>query len=165
MAKHEAKKVAKKKVAKKKVAKKKVAKKKVAKKKVAKKKEFKQSKGTQAKMRRLREQLDLIDTLESQLSKCKNKRDELKNELLPILQANGLESMGNGNLTLYIEKQDTYTIVDGNWHDCEKYVKKHDAFDLLHRRISVTACRERFGMKPPKFLKYKQITKLQHKRK
>ena len=121
---------------------------------------FKPSAGTQAKMRRLREAVDEIGILEKRLATVKGKRDTLTSDLHHVMRANGLTTMAGNGLTLYTTELDVYSVTDGAWGKVEAYVSKNKAFDLYQRRISVTACKERFGNKPPKFLQHKIIPKL-----
>lgn len=141
------------------------AKKKAGKKKAVMKKEFKPSSSTQAKMRTLRAELDKVEKLEREIAKAKTKIKDLKSQLYKVLVANGLESMSSARINLRISKNDTFHIVNGQWAQFENYVHKHKAYDLYHRRISATACKERFGTKPPKFLQYKEVPVLNHTRK
>ena len=102
---------------------------------------FKPSAGTQAKMRKLREAYDALDILAKQVNKLEEKARMLEEELAHVI-----------------------SIRSGQWREFEKYVKKNDCFDLYQRRLSSTACIERFGDKLPKFLEHHSIPVLKHRR-
>ncbi len=84
------------------------------------------------------QRLDLqkeVDALETQ-------ERALKTELISLLEDSGVQSIGGKLATVALTAKTVPVVQD--WDAVYAYVKKHNAFDLLHRRITVDAVKARW---------------------
>jgi len=67
----------------------------------------------------------------------------LKGEIFERMQAEGLSSAGGKLLRVTLETEYEPTVTD--YDKFYKFIKKHDAFELLQRRVSAAAVKERWA--------------------
>jgi hypothetical protein len=101
---------------------------------------------------------------EKQAEAIKEQEDELSKTIIAKMREGGMKAMG-ANLGL-IKLQETEEPVAENWPELWKFIKDTDSWDLLHKRVTVTAVRDRWeeGVAVPgvgKITKYKlSVSKL-----
>jgi len=94
---------------------------------------------------------ELIDTLyrkraerleaQSKVEAMEAEEKAIREQVIMMLQEQGLEGGKGGVATAGITRRVVGQAT--NWDEIYQYVKENDAFDLLHRRISDTAYRDR----------------------
>lgn len=94
---------------------------------------------------RLIELQDRIKDTETTALAIRREYDALENYLLDTLPKTQLEGAAGKSGTIKIKRSVVPNVVD--WDKVYAYIKKNDAWELLHRRISVTACKERWDNK------------------
>ena len=67
--------------------------------------------------------------------------DRLELEVLNSMSDAGVESVRTGRATVSIKRSTVPTVED--WNALDAFILKHKSLDLLQRRISITAWRER----------------------
>lgn len=82
-----------------------------------------------------------IATRERELRENKKALDEIEGKILAEMLKAGTEAQ-RCDAGMYSIKRDTVPKVD-DWPKTYDYIREHDAFELLQRRLSVTAWRER----------------------
>lgn len=90
------------------------------------------------------------EKLERALKILKSKREGVEEKLLAALRTTSLGELDGVKCSagrVWIGKQEYPDIPD--WDKVYAYVKKHNAFELLHRRISITAVKERINAGKP----------------
>lgn len=81
------------------------------------------------------------DTITTSLRDVEARIDAMQTEVLNSLIDAGVESVRTGNATVTV-KRTTVPVVE-DWPAFDAYVLKHKALDLLQRRVTVSAWRER----------------------
>lgn len=94
---------------------------------------------------RLIELQDRIKDTETTALAIRREYDALENYLLDTLPKTQLEGAAGKSGTIKIKRSVVPNVVD--WDKVYAYIKKNDAWELLHRRISITACKERWDNK------------------
>lgn len=93
-------------------------------------------------------------TLAKQVTDKKTEEAKLKNHLIDALKEAALEGARGETASLGL----TYTTVPRaeNWDDIWEFVEANDAHDLMEKRLSATACRERWneGLEIPGITKF-----------
>jgi len=85
-----------------------------------------------------------VETLAANLAEWKAYVTALENLILATMQGAGLQSAGDTLLAVHIGRKVVYNCHGTRWPDLYDYIKANDAFDILHRRLSLTAIRARF---------------------
>lgn len=80
--------------------------------------------------------------LEKEVDKMNEKEEELKRILEAELSKLGLQAAKGTLAGVSISFKETPTVFD--WDKVYKYILEHDAFEILHKRLSTTAVLERF---------------------
>lgn len=75
------------------------------------------------------------------VEEMKEKEDRLKLEILDVLKEGGLEGAKGKVATAAVTRTTVANVTD--WDEVYKYIKKTGEFDLLQKRMSDTAFRER----------------------
>jgi hypothetical protein len=70
----------------------------------------------------------------------KEKQQRIESELLRFLQENSAESVKAEQATVYRQEEMTPTASD--WHALYSWIREHDAFDALERRIKKAFVKE-----------------------
>lgn len=81
--------------------------------------------------------------LARQTEAAEKEERQLKGEILERMQTEGLSSAGGKLLRVTLETEYEPTVTD--YDKFYKFIKKHDAFELLQRRVSATAVKERWA--------------------
>ena len=104
----------------------------------------------------MKEQVKMLASLkkrkeaaELKANKLKAEYEELKTELLGLMNQDKLESLKSNGLSLSVSKQEVVKVED--WDAFYKYVHRYKAYDLLQKRVGVTAALDRLtdGKKLP----------------
>ena len=82
---------------------------------------------------------------EEEIKKLQEEMSTLEGELMLEMDAQGIDKSAGKRAQVSIQESVKPNVQD--WDQFYKFVKKHDAFYLLERRPSVTACREMFETK------------------
>lgn len=101
----------------------------------------------------LKELMNLIDVcsstqlerqeLDRKSKQLKKQEDAFKADILQAMQELALTNLnGFSGRTARIESE--FVPVATNWEEVYRFIKEHDAFDLLHKRLTVTAVRLRW---------------------
>ena len=104
------------------------------------------------------------DKLGEKLETCKAEIELVKSSLLSTMQQENLNSIKGKSGRAWVHAISYPKVED--WNKVYAYVTKHQAFDILHRRVSLTAYQERIdsGHAVPG-IKLETGTKLEYKRK
>lgn len=94
---------------------------------------------------RLLELQDRVKDTETTARAIQREYDALENYLLDTLPKPQLDGAAGKLGTIKIKRSVVPNVVD--WDKVYAYIKKNDAWELLHRRISITACKERWDNK------------------
>ena len=81
------------------------------------------------------------DNLSKKLKTCKAEIELVKSSLLAVMQQENLEAV-KGKYGRAWKHDISYPKVE-DWEKVYAYITKHKAFDILHRRVSLTAYQER----------------------
>lgn len=81
------------------------------------------------------------DAVTAQLRDVEARIDTMQAEVLNSLLDSGVESIRTGNATVSVKRTTVPTVED--WPALDAYILKHKALDLLQRRVTVGAWRER----------------------
>ena len=81
------------------------------------------------------------DELGEKLKTCKAEKELVKSSLLSIMQQENLDSIKGKNGRAWVHNISYPKVED--WDKVYSYITKHKAFDILHRRVSLTAYQER----------------------
>ena len=101
------------------------------------------------------ENLDMeINKLLAKVSKLEDKKEAIAESLQSKMKAAGTDKARNPrtHVQVTLAHMTVYNVKDGRWNDLYKYIHKHKAYDLLHRRLGKEAVEERFGEKLPVYL-------------
>jgi len=79
---------------------------------------------------------------ERKAKELKAEETEARNAILATLEASGLQKASGHNATCGIKTSIIPIVTD--WDDVFNYIKSHDRFDLVQKRISVLAWRETY---------------------
>lgn len=80
--------------------------------------------------------------LEKEAATVEEVEKELSKTIIAKMREGDLKALGaSGGL---VKLQETEEPVAENWEEIWKYIKEKDAWELLHKRITVTAVRERW---------------------
>lgn len=80
--------------------------------------------------------------LEKEAAIEKQTEDDLQNVIIAKMRESGTQAIG-AKLGL-IKLKETEEPTAENWPEIWNYIKENDAWDLVHKRITVTAVRERW---------------------
>jgi hypothetical protein len=89
----------------------------------------------------IRARADRLD-LERQAEEIKESEDDLARTIIAKMRESGIKAMG-ASLGL-VKLGETEEPVAENWVEIWQYIKENDAWDLVHKRITVTAVRARW---------------------
>lgn len=124
------------------------------------------------KLRELASKLDKILDLDKkiavlgdQLKKLETERKQLEEILIDALPKEDLDGLVGLRAVAKLDRQEVPTCED--WTAFYTYVRKNNAFDLLQKRLSVTACRERWEARKvvPGVTKFTRVRLVVHPRK
>jgi hypothetical protein len=106
--------------------------------------------GTVAKLGAMVDELYKIklkkDELSKKLDALSEDYNEVQEELLEAMKAGGVDKVGGKSATISLSSAMVPTVKD--WDKVYAYIMKHKAFDLLQRRLSTEAWRERLDVVP-----------------
>lgn len=106
--------------------------------------------GTVAKLGAMVDELYKIklkkDELSKKLDALSEDYNEVQEELLEAMKAEGVDKVGGKSATISLSSAMVPTVKD--WDKVYAYIMKHKAFDLLQRRLSTEAWRERLDVVP-----------------
>jgi hypothetical protein len=71
----------------------------------------------------------------------KARETELKERIIKLMQSTGEDSMGGDACVVFLNRKDEPQATD--WQAIYTYIAANDAFELLHRRLTATAIKER----------------------
>lgn len=99
-----------------------------------------------------------LKTLETKTATQKSIVTELSDKMLELMQNMGTLSYKNATTTFSVSKSDVPTVE--NWDKFNAYILKNGALDLLQRRVSTTAWRDRVedGQRVPGVTKFNKAT-------
>ena len=80
--------------------------------------------------------------LAKQVEEMEEREKDLQKTIIAKMREGGIKAMG-GTLGL-VKLGETEEPVAENWPEIWKYIKEKDAWDLVHKRITVTAVRDRW---------------------
>lgn len=80
--------------------------------------------------------------LSEEVKKCTNKLAELEKDIMALMSQAGISQAGNDKASCSMKKA-THPAID-NWPMFYEYVAKTGQFELLHKRLSSQAFRERW---------------------
>lgn len=87
-------------------------------------------------------------TAEKELAAVKQKEDEMKNELLSILEESSLSSASGSIASISLSENVVPTVED--WDKFYQYVHRHKAYHLLERRPAAAPYREELEIRSGK---------------
>lgn len=94
------------------------------------------------------ESLDMLKKdIERQLKGVNQEIDELENKIMHRMIDEGIERASHGTLSVGPKKH-TYAKVE-DWEQLWAYIRENNAFQLLERRVSVTAYRDMLNLGRP----------------
>lgn len=129
----------------------------VAKKKVTKKKSTARLNSLIVKLKKAKNEHLVAEKKEKEKKKIRN---DLEEQVLKLLEKSGLDRVTASGLTVSVGSR---TIVENvKWEALYKYIKTNNAFDLLQRRVSTEAVKERNASSKSKVLGVKlgELTRL-----
>ena len=97
------------------------------------------------KIDRIQKQRLKIDAINKTLSNEKAKLDDMEYDLIKHMQSEGLETSGGKLAKASIQDRTSYNIID--WPKFIAYIKRTNSFDMLQKRLSSTAVKERLDDK------------------
>lgn len=68
-------------------------------------------------------------------------QEKIEDKIKEIMHVNGVTSLKTPHGTAYISYKESATVAD--WDVLLAFIKKEEAFDLLEKRVSKTACKDR----------------------
>lgn len=95
----------------------------------------------------IKELLDLIQQVRSKkdmlIELYDHRLEDLRGELEMRMKNSNLKNLKTDKATAFFQKTTEVTVAD--WGNVMSYVQKHNAFDILQRRISVSALEARLN--------------------
>lgn len=81
--------------------------------------------------------------LDKQAEIVKQTEEDLKKTIIAKMREQEMKAVGAANGL--VKLQETEEPVAENWNELWQYIKENDAWELLHKRITTTAVRERWN--------------------
>lgn len=106
----------------------------------------------------LKKTKDQIKDLNNEVKELKGREDELARSLMTEMDKTGLKRMANDLATVSVATEAVPNV--DNWDEFRAYVKDNDLWELLHKRVSATACRELAMTETIPGVSFRDLTKL-----
>ena len=104
----------------------------------------------------LKKTKDLIKDLNNEVKELKEREDEHRS-LMAEMDKSGLKRMANDLATVSVATEAVPNV--DNWDEL-RYIKDNDLWELLHKRVSATACRELAMTESIPGVSFRDLTKL-----
>lgn len=74
---------------------------------------------------------------DKEAARLKKEETRLSNEVVQLMREHELYALGGNRCTVKVKVEKKPTVAD--WSKLYEYIKEHDAFDLLHKRLTEAA--------------------------